>query len=180
MSDTSTITNAVYQAICPQLLGSNPAESVPSASANPQFELEFWSSVKNSDDIADFQAYLDKYPQGQFQALARRRIDRLKEDVPVKPTAISAHGKPQSRTFEGTITSYDCGDNCYLTITDLQGQEQTGLCGASICELWGENESSFSRYQGKKVRITVDKGHRVDGEGEVIDEVDDFVKIEAL
>lgn len=87
MSEKSTITNAVYQASCPQLLGSKPAESAPSASANPQFELEFWSSVKNSDDLADFQAYLDKYPQGQFEALARRRIDRLKEAVPVKPTA---------------------------------------------------------------------------------------------
>lgn len=180
MSDTSTITNAVYEAICPQLLGSKPADSAPRASANPQFELEFWSSIKNSDDLADFQAYLDKYPQGQFQALARRRIDRLKEAVPVKPTAISAHDKPQPRTFEGTITSYDCGDNCYLTITDLQGQEQTGLCGASICELWGEDESSFSRYQGKKVRITVDKGEQINGEGEVMGEMDAFVKIEAL
>lgn len=112
--------------------------------------------------------------------MARRRIDRLKEAVPVKPTAISAHDKPQPRTFEGTITSYDCGDNCYLTITDLQGQEQTGLCGASICELWGENESSFSRYQGKKVRITVDKGEQINGEGEVMVEMDAFVKIEAL
>lgn len=180
MSEKSTISNAVYQASCPQLLGSKPAESDPSASENPQFELEFWSSVKNSDDLADFQAYLDKYPQGQFEALARRRIDRLKEAVPVKPTAISVQDKPKPRTFEGTITSYECGDNCYLTITDLQGQEQTGLCGASICELWGENESSFSRYQGKKVRITVDNGQRVDGEGEVIDEMDAYVKIEAL
>lgn len=180
MSDTSTITNAVYQASCPQLLGSNTADSVPSASANPQFELEFWSSVKNSNDLADFQAYLDKYRQGQFQELASRRIDRLKEAVPVKPTAVPAHGKPQSRTFEGTITSYDCGDNCYLTITDLQGQEQTGLCGASICKLWGENESSFSRYQGKKVRITVDKGEQINGEGDVMGEMDAFVKIEAL
>jgi hypothetical protein len=79
MNENSTITNAVYEAICPQLLGTRPAVSVTAASANPQFELEFWSSVKNSDDLADFQAYLDKYPQGQFQELARRRIDRLRE-----------------------------------------------------------------------------------------------------
>ncbi len=87
MSEKSTITNAVYEAICPQLLGYNPADSVPSASENPQFELEFWSSVKNSDDLADFQAYLDKYPKGQFQELARRRIDRLREASDSSPPA---------------------------------------------------------------------------------------------
>lgn len=102
------------------------------------------------------------------------------EIVLAKPTDILAYGKSRTRTLEGIITSYECGDNCYLTITDLHGQDHTGLCGASICELWGKDESSFSRYKGKKVRITVDKGQQVNGEGEVMGEMDEFVKIEAL
>lgn len=36
-------------------------------------ELSFWESIKNSSDPEDFKAYLDKYPNGVFAALARRR-----------------------------------------------------------------------------------------------------------
>lgn len=37
-------------------------------------ELTYWDSIKNSKDIADFKAYLEKYPDGQFAALAKNRI----------------------------------------------------------------------------------------------------------
>lgn len=36
-------------------------------------ELSFWDSIKNSTNPDDFKAYLDKYPDGQFAALARSR-----------------------------------------------------------------------------------------------------------
>ncbi len=37
-------------------------------------ELVYWESIKNSSNPADFQAYLDQYPNGQFAALARNRL----------------------------------------------------------------------------------------------------------
>lgn len=36
-------------------------------------ELSYWETIKNSRDPEDFKAYLEKYPNGQFSALARRR-----------------------------------------------------------------------------------------------------------
>jgi tetratricopeptide (TPR) repeat protein len=36
-------------------------------------ELSFWESIKSSNNPDDFKAYLDKYPDGQFAALARSR-----------------------------------------------------------------------------------------------------------
>jgi curli biogenesis system outer membrane secretion channel CsgG len=36
-------------------------------------ELAFWDSVKNSTNPSDYQAYVEKYPQGQFVALAKQR-----------------------------------------------------------------------------------------------------------
>jgi hypothetical protein len=36
-------------------------------------ELSYWETIKNSRDPEDFKAYLEKYPKGQFAALARRR-----------------------------------------------------------------------------------------------------------
>ena len=50
-----------------------------SESASERLEAErlaverlFWQSVKDSEDPADIQAYLDKYPEGEFSALARQ------------------------------------------------------------------------------------------------------------
>lgn len=36
-------------------------------------ELSYWETIKNSRDPEDFKAYLEKYPNGQFSGLARRR-----------------------------------------------------------------------------------------------------------
>lgn len=53
--------------------------TTPSAPANVSsvdpaaVELSFWESIKNSSDPQDFRDYLDKYPNGTFANLARRR-----------------------------------------------------------------------------------------------------------
>lgn len=56
------------------------AASVPSgAFVDPAaIELSFWDSIKNSNNPADFQAYLDKYPDGQFASLAKNRAQPAK------------------------------------------------------------------------------------------------------
>lgn len=53
-------------------------------------EISFWESIKSSTDAEDFQAYLDKYPGGQFVALAERRVKKKparKEDAVLTPEA---------------------------------------------------------------------------------------------
>jgi adenylate cyclase len=42
-----------------------------------QVELAFWESVRDSDNPALVQAYLQKYPKGEFSALAEIRIGEL-------------------------------------------------------------------------------------------------------
>ena len=42
-----------------------------------QVELAFWESVRDSDNPALVQAYLQKYPEGEFGALAQIRLDEL-------------------------------------------------------------------------------------------------------
>jgi adenylate cyclase len=52
-----------------------------------EVELSFWDSVRDSDNPALIKAYLEKYPKGEFSALARIRINELapesgnKEDI---------------------------------------------------------------------------------------------------
>ena len=42
-----------------------------------EIELAFWDSVKTSDNAAMFTAYLEKYPEGSFAALAKVRLEEL-------------------------------------------------------------------------------------------------------
>ena len=45
-----------------------------------EIELSFWESVRESDNPALIRAYLQKYPNGEFCALAHIRVDELTRD----------------------------------------------------------------------------------------------------
>jgi len=53
-------------------------------------ELAFWDTIKNSTNPDDFKSYLDKYPDGQFAALAKSRAQ------PTKPASNTASGDMNS------------------------------------------------------------------------------------
>ena len=80
------------------------AQSDSAAEPNPSaFELSYWDSIKNSADPEDFKAYLTKYPNGQFAALARNNLRRLeaspnrKDDLTSKTeNATSSAPKPNN------------------------------------------------------------------------------------
>jgi len=57
----------------------------PSPDMQLQIEREFWVSARDSSRIEDVEAYLAKYPNGQFATLARNRLDAL-----LRPTRSSA------------------------------------------------------------------------------------------
>ena len=40
-------------------------------------ELRYWDTIKKSETPADFQAYLNSYPNGQFAVMAHARLDQL-------------------------------------------------------------------------------------------------------
>jgi hypothetical protein len=49
----------------------------PSADVTLQIEREFWISVRDSSRPDDIQAYLEKYPNGNFASIARNRLASL-------------------------------------------------------------------------------------------------------
>jgi hypothetical protein len=57
----------------PQQLASASPTAGPAVSQSA-IELEFWSSIKNSNDPEDFKEYLARYPNGQFTSIAQRRV----------------------------------------------------------------------------------------------------------
>lgn len=60
-------------------------------------ELSFWESIKNSNNPDDFKAYLDKYPDGQFAALAKSRSQ------PSRPATSSGSGDSLEMTYWNAI-----------------------------------------------------------------------------
>jgi adenylate cyclase len=47
-----------------------------------EVELSFWESVRESDNPASLQAYLEKYPAGEFKPLAEIRLSELRVPPP--------------------------------------------------------------------------------------------------
>jgi hypothetical protein len=86
----------------------------------------------------------------------------------------------KTTTLEGVITSYECGDNCYLTITDKQGTEHSGLCTAPLCAAWNEAAEMPANFQNKRVKASVGTGTQQDGSGNVMGEMDAFEVITLL
>lgn len=89
--------------------------------------------------------------------------------------------KVAARTLTGTISGYECGDNCYLTITDSKGKEHVGLCTARpLCTKWNAETEMPKSYIGKRVQITVGKGKQYNDAGQVMAVMDAFIKIQFL
>jgi hypothetical protein len=49
------------------------------ASAPSKFEHTAWDLIRDSDDPADFETYLEIYPNGRFKLTAKQRINELTE-----------------------------------------------------------------------------------------------------
>ena len=53
-------------------------QAAPESGSNAQLESQLWDSVKDSNDVSVVQSYLDKYPNGTFTAVAKARLEALK------------------------------------------------------------------------------------------------------
>jgi len=67
-----------------------------------RFELEFWRSIKDSEDPEDYEAYLEAYPEGRFAPLAKRRAKSLREKEAQAPAraAVSVDIEEMDREYE--------------------------------------------------------------------------------
>jgi adenylate cyclase len=51
----------------------------PAVDADTAVELSFWESVRVSDNPDMYEAYLEKYPNGEFVPLAKVRLEELRQ-----------------------------------------------------------------------------------------------------
>src|SRR5690242_9637424 len=81
-----------------------PRRETSQARSLGEMELEFWRSIKDSDDPNDFELYIRQFPQGTYASLAGRRIAKLRglplpagsEDSGSRPTETTARTQVQT------------------------------------------------------------------------------------
>lgn len=56
-----------------------PGDATGAAVSDMQIELQLWNDVKDSNAPEQLQAYLDRFPQGAFAALARSRLETAQQ-----------------------------------------------------------------------------------------------------
>lgn len=87
---------------------------------------------------------------------------------------------PTGRTLVGTIASYECGDNCYLTVKDEQGKDHVALCTAPECASWNEVAEMPASFLQKKVQVSLGRAKQYDGAGNEMGEMDAFDSLTLL
>lgn len=111
--------------------GGVPAPAVAASPADR--EVVFWQSIQSSRRASDFEAYLSRYPQGEFAPLARNRLAELQRPAmpqlpgaaPAAPPQVAAAPPPASVPqvpVGGRIGCFkDVGNPLSLKGRDLDG-----------------------------------------------------------
>ena len=88
-----------------------PADPTPV----PTAESETWLLVKNSQDITDFEAFLAKFPHGDYALAAKLKLKQLRPKVellPIKPTVTRSKIEVEAENINQTV---DLGTKNRLT-----------------------------------------------------------------
>jgi uncharacterized caspase-like protein len=85
-----------------------PNTPAPTTTAASEGELEFWRSIKDSNKVEEYNAYLATYPSGTFKSIALSRIAAL-QDGPSNATRNLTTGAIDEAIFseEGTQVTED-------------------------------------------------------------------------
>lgn len=68
-------------------------------------EIVFWETIKDSSDAEDFKAYLEKYPDGEFAALAKNRLKSLGKSSPKESTGERPVSETKEKPSDASSTS---------------------------------------------------------------------------
>jgi hypothetical protein len=121
---------AVLLLACASLAAAQSADELLRA------EMVFWESVRASTDPADFRAYLEKYPNGNFAPLARNRLAALEKGAASVPAPAPAAPAQQAAAVKGPLAA---GDAWTYRIVDVRAGKQLGLQEVRLVSTAGES-----------------------------------------
>src|SRR6185312_4129532 len=115
----------------------------------PNRDIVFWESIKASNDSANFEDFVKRYPDSEFASIAKRRIDALKPVVasiapiaPAPPAALPPAAPP--------VPEPDAKEIARNLQTELK---RVGCYNGAIDGLWGPLAQNavehFNQHTGK-------------------------------
>ena len=108
-------------------------------------EIIFWQSIQNGDDPADFNIYLEQYPDGAFAALARNRLKRLEATTTEFP----------EETISGIVVNKDM-----IPFDERKPMQTSGLrLGTPALTTRGMKEAEMTVIAGLIDRVIRAQGH---------------------
>lgn len=75
-----------------------------------------------------------------------------------------AVAQEEFNVLTGTVAGFECGDNCYLTVTFGEAGQLVGLCVAPECANWNEQVAIPEGLVGAAVRVEVGVGEQYQGD----------------
>jgi hypothetical protein len=121
-----------------------PVETSMPVTSGGATELAFWDAIKNSTSADDYRAYLEKYPNGEFAGLARRRLAPLEANEKekagknfsdaTKDSTGEAALDPNAKAFTGYLGIMSAGftarpGKMVLAATGIQFVWDKGIAG---------------------------------------------------
>jgi hypothetical protein len=107
----TNLIGAVYLNGAPAPAENNAAAAAPTqtavASPGADVELEFWRSIKDSNKPEELNAYVSKYPDGQFKALALARIAAIENGPSTTTRNLTTGVDPATFTDDASQVTED-------------------------------------------------------------------------
>jgi formylglycine-generating enzyme required for sulfatase activity len=111
-----------------------PAAPGPSAAA---IESEYWNTIKDSTDAADFEAYLKEYPSGTYASLARLKVQKLRAVARPEPAGGGPPPRPEPAARPGGDTAVDLGSGVRIELVYVRaGSFDMGSAAPRSGEDW--------------------------------------------
>jgi adenylate cyclase len=117
-------------------------EPIAPASDPQAVEIEFWDSIKNSILASEYEAYLEQYPEGSFVALARVRLEAIKQDA---VSMRDPHDREIELSFWESVRSSDNPVLIQAYLEKYPNGEFSALAQIRIDELTPDNNRVIER-----------------------------------
>lgn len=152
---------------------SQPQPVAPSISPQQQeqlIDMTYWWSIQSSSFVADYQGYLNRFPNGEFRAIAQSRIAQLQPSLPTPP----ASGSPCSATNRAAlnpvlgifdaINKKDLQQYASQWFTDSFYSSYDGSVRQSYGDRMQNRQKAFANWQSAHIQMLQ---YRVDFENSV-------------
>lgn len=147
--DNSSLTGEVVlnPGVAPEPKSESPSASAP-ANAETAVEIAYWETIKDSANKNFFQAYLERFPNGAFAALAKLKIEILDEEK------ARLQGETKARSSDNAKTSGGRDDEGHgdLALSTQRELSRVGCLAGQIDGKWGlaskKALQDFARLRG--------------------------------